>query len=71
MRLALQEGGRQLQRHIRRQARVKDAEKKQSYIQKYIPHIGDALQEILLLKDQERDEIITTLTDTLERSRKL
>jgi DNA topoisomerase-6 subunit B len=71
MRLALQEAGRQLQRHIRRRAREKDAAKKQSYIQKYIPHIGDALQEILAISDGEKDEIIATLTDTLERSRKL
>jgi len=71
MRLALQEAGRQLGRHIRRRAREKDALKKQSYIQKYIPHIGDALQEILLLSEPEREEVIETLTDTLERSRKL
>ena len=71
MRLALQEAGRRLGAHVRRRAREKDAEKKQSYIQKYIPHIGDALQDILLLSDKEKDEVITTLTDTLERSRKL
>ncbi len=71
MKLALQEAGRQLKRHINRRAREKDALKKQSYIQKYIPHIGDALQEILELSGEERDEVIATLTDTLERSRKL
>jgi len=71
IRLALQEAGRQLQRHIRRREREKDAAKKQSYIQKYIPHIGDALQEILEISDAERNEVIETLTDTLERSRKL
>ncbi|MBE0565482.1 MAG: DNA topoisomerase VI subunit B [Krumholzibacteria bacterium] len=71
IKLALQEAGRQLQRHINRRLREKDAFKKQSYIQKYIPHIGDALQEILLLSDPEREEVITVLTDTLERSRKL
>ncbi|MFH2051176.1 MAG: DNA topoisomerase VI subunit B [bacterium] len=71
IRLALQEAGRQLQRHIRRREREKDAAKKQSYIQKYIPHIGDALQEILEISDEERNEVIETLTDTLERSRKL
>ncbi len=71
MRLALQEAGRQLGRHIKRRAREKDALKKQSYIQKYIPHIGEALQEILLISDGEKDEVIATLTDTLERSRKL
>ncbi|MFT5234418.1 MAG: DNA topoisomerase-6 subunit B [Candidatus Krumholzibacteriia bacterium] len=71
MRLALQEAGRQLGRYVRRQAREKDALKKQGYIQKYIPHIGEALQEILLISDAEKEEVIATLTDTLERSRKL
>lgn len=71
IRLALQEAGRRLGSHIRRRAREKDALKKQNYIQKYIPHIGDALQSILLISDTEREEVIATLTDTLERSRKL
>lgn len=71
IRLALQEAGRRLQRHVRRQVREKEAWKKQSYIQKYIPHIGDALQEILALRDAERVEIVETLTDTLERSRQV
>jgi len=71
IRLALQEAGRQLGSHIRRRAREKDALKKQNYIQKYIPHIGDALQSILLISDAERAEVVATLTDTLERSRKL
>ena len=71
MKLALQEAGRRLGKHVRRQAREKDALKKQSYIQKYIPHIGEALQEILAISDAEKDEVIATLTDTLERSRKL
>ncbi len=71
IRLALQEAGRRLGAHVRRRAREKDALKKQSYIQKYIPHIGDALQSILAISDAERAEVVTTLTDTLERSRKL
>ncbi len=71
VKLALQEAGRQLHRFIRRREREKDAAKKQSYIQKYIPHIGDALQEILGIGDLEKDEIISTLTETLERSRKM
>ncbi|MEN8163822.1 MAG: DNA topoisomerase VI subunit B, partial [Acidobacteriota bacterium] len=71
MKLALQEAGRRLGKHVKRRAREKDALKKQSYIQKYIPHIGEALQEILAISDTEKDEVIATLTDTLERSRKL
>ncbi|MDY0109505.1 MAG: DNA topoisomerase VI subunit B [Candidatus Krumholzibacteria bacterium] len=68
--LALQEVGRQLQRYLRRRQREKEANQKQNYIQKYIPHIGDALQEILSLDSPARENVITTLTDTLERSRK-
>ncbi len=71
IKLALQEAGRRLQRHIRREVREHEAWKKQSYIQKYIPHIGDALQEILALRDADRVAIVETLTDTLERSRKV
>ncbi len=70
LKLALQEAGRQLARFIRRRKREKEAAQKAGYIQKYIPHIGDALQEILTLEDTEREDVITTLTDTLERSRK-
>ncbi len=70
IRLALQQAGRGLQRHIRRRAKEREAAQKQSYIQKYIPHIGDALQDILALSDGDREEVIVTLTDTLERSRK-
>ena len=69
--LALQEAGRQLHRFIRRRQREKEAHQKASYIQKYIPHIGDALQEILALDAQAREDVIATLTDTLERSRKI
>jgi len=71
VKLALQEAGRQLHRFIRRRVREREALKKKSYIQKYIPHIGDALRDILALSDRQREEIIATLTDTLERSRKL
>ncbi len=69
--LGLQEAGRQLKRFINRRVRERDALKKQSYIQLYIPHIGDALQEILALNERQRTKIIDTLTDTLQRSRKL
>ncbi|HPE36952.1 MAG TPA: transporter associated domain-containing protein, partial [Spirochaetales bacterium] len=58
IKLALQEAGRKLGRHINRRKREADAFKKQSYIQKYIPHIGDALQEILGLADNEREDVV-------------
>ena len=71
IRLALMEAGRRLGLHIRRMRREVDEHKKRSYIQKYIPHIGIALQEILSLSDQEREKTVETLTDVLEKSRKI
>jgi DNA topoisomerase-6 subunit B len=69
IRLALQDVGRKLGIFIRRGLREADAEKKRSYIEKYIPHIGIALQEILGISDKERDKVCDVLKDTLEKSR--
>ncbi|MBI3179763.1 MAG: DNA topoisomerase VI subunit B [Deltaproteobacteria bacterium] len=71
LKLALQECGRRLSRHIRRRAQAADAEKKARYIEKYIPHIGIALQDILGLDDKKRDKVVDELTGILERSRKM
>jgi DNA topoisomerase-6 subunit B len=71
IKLALQICGRRLGQHIRRGQRLRDAEKKQSYIQQYIPHIGIALKEILGLSERQEKKVVETLTDTLERSRKM
>lgn len=70
IRLAVQECGRKLGMHIRRQKRIKQEEKKRGYIKTYLPAIGEALQEILALKDPEVDKLVEKLTDTLEKSRK-
>jgi hypothetical protein len=59
---------RQMQIHLRRRARIEDELKKRSYIDKYIPHIGEALQEMLKLSDAEKDKVIVKLRDTLEKS---
>jgi DNA topoisomerase-6 subunit B len=69
IRLALQECGRRLALHIRRTRREHEEGKKKSYIQRYIPHIGIALQQILKLSDTDRERTVSTLTDVLERSR--
>jgi DNA topoisomerase-6 subunit B len=71
MKLAVQECGRRLGAYIRRGARERDEAKKRSYIEKYIPHIGIALQEILGISESEEKKVVDTLVDTLERSRKL
>jgi DNA topoisomerase-6 subunit B len=69
IRLALQDVGRKLGLYIRRGQREADAEKKRSYIEKYIPHVGIALQEILGISEKEKNRVCAVLKDTLERSR--
>ncbi len=70
IKLALQDCGRKLSTFVRRRRREADELKKHSYIQKYIPHVAIALQEILDLSDTEKDRTIRQLTQILERSRK-
>ncbi len=50
-------------------ARAADEAKKRSYIDKFIPHIGVALREILALSDKQEGLVVSTLRETLERSR--
>jgi DNA topoisomerase-6 subunit B len=69
LRLALQECGRKLATHIRAHRRAVDEEKKKSYIEKYIPHIGLALREILGLTEKAEKDVVRTLQEVLERSR--
>jgi DNA topoisomerase-6 subunit B len=69
LRLALQDCGRKLSMHIRSHRRAVEEDKKRSYIEKYIPHIGIALREILALTEKTEKELVVTLRDILERSR--
>lgn len=69
LRLGLMEVGRKLGGFLKRRARIAAEEKKLSFIGKYIPQIGIALQDILGLKDKDRDEAVTSLRGILERSR--
>ncbi len=69
-RLALQECGRKLATHIRKTVRRKQELKKRSYIEQYIPAIGEALRDILDLKPRQVTGVCNSLKDVLERSRK-
>jgi DNA topoisomerase-6 subunit B len=69
LRLALQDCGRRLSTHIRARRREVEEEKKRSYIERYIPHIGIALREILGMSKPAEEELVVTLKDVLERSR--
>jgi DNA topoisomerase VI subunit B len=70
IRLALQECGRKLGTHIRKAVRIRQELKKRSYIEQYIPAIGEALRDILDLKDRQVARVCNSLKDVLERSRK-
>jgi DNA topoisomerase-6 subunit B len=69
LRLALMEVGRRLGAHIRRRRRVDAEAKKKSYIDKFIPHIGIAVREILGLSDKEESKVVASLREILEKSR--
>ena len=69
IRLGLLEAGRRVALHIGRVRRDREEGKRFSYIQKYIPHVGIALQEILGLSDPDRETLVEVLTGVLERSR--
>jgi DNA topoisomerase-6 subunit B len=71
LKAAVQECGRRLARHLSRQRRVADADTKRKYIERYIPHIGESLQQILALSAGDRSRTEASLTDMLERQRKL
>jgi DNA topoisomerase-6 subunit B len=69
LRLALMLAGRKLSSHIRHRRRAEAEAKKKSYIDKFIPHIGIALKDILGFSDREEQKVVDRLKLTLERSR--
>jgi len=71
VKLALQEAGRKLGMHIRKGRKVASEFQKRSYIEKYLPHVGIGLQEILGIDNEEREELVETLRDTMESTRKI
>ncbi|MBM4372907.1 MAG: DNA topoisomerase VI subunit B, partial [Deltaproteobacteria bacterium] len=67
--LALQEIGRKLKLHLSRVRRTRESDRKRSYIETYIPHIGLGLRELLELTDEAERQVVDTLTSLLERSK--
>ena len=67
----LQECGRQVGLWIRKRRREADEAKKRAYIEKYIPQVAIGLQQILGFDDGERNRVVASLTDVLERSRRM
>ena len=71
IRLALQECGRRVATHIRKQRRAADEAKKRAYIERYIPQLAIGLEEILGLSERQTNQVTKKLEGVLERSRKL
>lgn len=66
LRLALQVCARRLQRHLRRQRRQRDAEKRKMYLEKYLDPISEALQELLAFDDKEKARVSAQLTELID-----
>ncbi|MDO8656648.1 MAG: DNA topoisomerase VI subunit B [Nanoarchaeota archaeon] len=69
IKLALQECGRKLAMFVNKKRRIGDENKKRGYIEKYIPHVADALKEIAKLTDVQKKEIEDNLAQILEHVR--
>lgn len=69
MTFALQEIGRRLGVYLSRRQREAEADRKRSYITKYIPHLALGLQEILGLDAAGKADLETRLVRMLERAK--
>jgi DNA topoisomerase-6 subunit B len=69
IKLALQDCGRKLASFVNKKRRIGEEAKKRSYIQKYIPHVADALKEIVGFDDLKKKEIEDNLYTMLEQVR--
>jgi DNA topoisomerase-6 subunit B len=69
VKLAVQECGRKLGSYVGKKKRIGDELKKRGYIEKYIPHIADALRELIEYKESEKSKVEESLKEILERKR--
>ncbi len=69
IKLALSDVGRRLGRYLRGEKRKRQELLKRSYIEKYLPAIGEALRDILSLKEPEVEKVVNQLEHVLETTR--
>lgn len=69
IKLALQECGRKLATYINKKRRIGDESKKRSYIEKYIPHVAEAITEITGADGGEKKKLEDNLYEILKHSR--
>ena len=71
IKLGLQQCARKLAHYLHHEASLREEHDHRAYIEKYLPHVGIALQEILALADKERDATVERLDHVLHQSRAL
>ena len=69
IKLGLQQCARRLAHYLRHELHLRQEYDRRAYIEKYLPHIGVALQDILALNDDERDAAMNKLDNVLHASR--
>jgi len=69
IKLGLQRCARKLAHYLRREMHLNQEYDRRAYIEKYLPHIGTALQDILALSNDERDSTMKKLDNVLHKSR--
>ena len=69
IKLALQECGRKLGQYVNKKRKIYAESKKRDYIQMYIPHVAEALHELLGLKKVQQDKVEKNLKEVLEKQR--
>jgi DNA topoisomerase-6 subunit B len=70
LKLGLQACGRRLAGYLQHESRLNGEFEKRAHIERYLPHIGLALQEILHFDDDERARAIERLAEILEHTRR-
>lgn len=69
IKLALQECGRKLGSYVNKKKRINAEGKKRGYIEKYIPHVAEALKELLSLSKADEAKLQNILKNLLEKHR--
>ena len=69
IKLGLQDAGRKLASFVNKKRRIGEEAKKRGYIEKYIPHVADALKEIIGLDEIQKKKVEDDLAEILEHTR--
>ncbi len=69
LKLALQEVGRKLSVYVHKKRKIQMEGAKRSYIETYIPHVAEALKELIGYKESDENKVKKLLKEILEKKR--